>query len=158
MIVFRSKQEGSEALGSPCDKKGLELSSEPLKNLNVNPKRTHFHLNGTPTRTKTLTCKKSITDRQCIPKKQVSGGRLDHFIHPNQKHNRTRLSLHHPTLHLKATEVMTEENHKEGQALGIQQLRCSESSSISEDGLRGLVDLPHPLLELGRNQYVRLCM
>ena len=48
--------------------------------------------------------------------------------------------------------------HKEEEALGIAQHRSSESPSISEDGLRGLVDLVHVVLELGRHHCVRLCM
>ena len=38
------------------------------KNLTESPKRINFHLSPTPTRTKTVTVKKSITDRQCTQK------------------------------------------------------------------------------------------
>ena len=40
----------------------------------------------------------------------MRGGRLTHFIHPDEKHYETRLTLQHPTLHLQATEVTTEDN------------------------------------------------
>ena len=44
------------------------------KNLIENPKRTNFHLSPTPTGTKTVTFKKSITDRQCAQKQRPLSG------------------------------------------------------------------------------------
>ena len=69
------------------------------------------------------------------PKKGMRGGRLTHFIHPSEEHYETRLTLQHPTLHLQATKVTTEDNtgkknqHHESFSSGAANPRVSRRSA-----------------------------
>ena len=68
--------------------------------------------------------------------------------------------MHHPTLHLQPTEVMTGETttRKKASLLGTSQHWPCESPIISQQSLRMLVDGAHLLLELVWHDCVRLCM